>query len=94
MENNNIIADKIAGFLGKDGIRWFGHLKGLTGTCSPVLRLNAQRKRIPVHPVHLREGMQIRNFLRTLKECEGINFDDEWCGLVELAVERSKIISE
>jgi hypothetical protein len=94
MENNNNIADKLIEFLGKDGIRWFGHLKGLTGTCSPVLRLNSKRKGIPVHPVHFREGMQIRNFLRTLKECEEINFDDEWCSLVELAVERSKIIRE
>ena len=83
------ISDKIAEFLGSDGIRWFGHLKGLTGTCSPVLKLNEKRKGTPSHPVHFREGMQIRNFLRTLPECEGINFDDEWCGLVELAVERN-----
>lgn len=30
----------------------------------PVLRLNFNRKHIPFHPVGLREGMQIRNWMR------------------------------
>ena len=42
------------------------------------------------HPIHLREGMQVRNFLRTLSMCEGWtahDFDDRWSGLVEMAID-------
>ena len=35
------------------------------GCVFPVLRLNFNRKHIPFHPVGLREGMQIRNWMRT-----------------------------
>lgn len=80
------ISMKLKEFLGEEGIRLFRHLKRLTGSCSPVLKLNFAKKGVPVHPVHFREGMQIRNFLRTLPECEGMNLDDEWSELVELAI--------
>lgn len=39
-------------------------MKGLKGSVFPVLRLNFNRKHIPAHPVGLREGMQIRNWMR------------------------------
>ena len=84
---------KLITFIGKDGMRYFSHLRGLTGTCSPVLRLNFKKKGIPTHPVHWREGMQIRNFLRTLDECKDWDqdqLDNEWEGLVSKAVDKWK----
>lgn len=42
------------------------------------------------HSVHFREGMQVRNFLRTLPECSGWtahDYDERWVGLVEEAID-------
>ncbi len=83
------LKDKLFKWLGEENLRWFKHLKGLTGTISPVLSLNIKRKRIPVHPVHFREGMQIRNWMRHQDECKGwsdIDFDDNWTLLVDLTI--------
>lgn len=51
-------------YLGEENLRYFRHLKGLKGEVFPVLRLNFIKKGIPVHPVGLREGIQIRNWMR------------------------------
>lgn len=51
-------------YLGEENLRYFRHLKGLKGSVFPILKLNYKRKGIPIHPVGLREGMQIRNWLR------------------------------
>ena len=64
-------------------------MKGLTGSCAPVLKLNQKRKGIPVYPVHLREGMQIRNWMRQQDECKNwtdIDFDDNWTILIEKTI--------
>ncbi len=77
-------------WLGQDGISYFRHLKGLTGEYSPVLRLNYERKGIPTHPVHFREGMSIRNWMRTREEYKLLDsekLDSEWIVLVEKACE-------
>jgi hypothetical protein len=50
--------------------------------------LNYKPAKIP-HPVHFREGMQVRNWLRSQKECAGWTdheFDDNWSSLVKRAV--------
>ena len=42
------------------------------------------------HAVHFREGMQVRNFLRTLPQCKDWSchkLDDEWAKIVEDALE-------
>lgn len=51
-------------YLGEENLRYFRHLKGLKGSVFPILKLNYKRKGIPMHPVRLREGMQIRNWMR------------------------------
>lgn len=77
-------------WLGEENVRYFKHLKGLTGQVFPVLKLNNERKGIPVHPVHLREGMQIRNYLRKtfveLSEIDGDLFDDYTVYLMEKVI--------
>ena len=80
-------------WLGPKGVRYFQLLKSFHGTVSPVLRLNAARKFIPVHPVHLREGMQVRNFLRGFPECSEWNahdYDNNWMAVVEAAISTEK----
>jgi len=71
-------------FLGYDGCAWFMMHKENTGTVSPLLRVRGMP-----HPVHFREGMQIRNFMRTCPECEGWtdhDFDNNWAKAIELAI--------
>ena len=51
-------------YLGEENLRYFRHLKCLKGSVFPILKLNYKRKGIPIHPVGLREGMQIRNWMR------------------------------
>ena len=81
--------DKFTIWMGDENLRWFKHLKGLFGTYSPVIKLNAKRKFIPVHPVHLREGMQVRNWMRKqieFKDFSDTDFDDNCQKLVHEAI--------
>lgn len=71
MQIQQTIIDKVGNWLGKENVRWFGHIKGLKGRVNTVLRLNYAKKHMPAHPIHLREGMQIRNYMRGLPECNG-----------------------
>ena len=86
------LADKLYNWIGEENLRYFKHLKGLTGEYAPVLKLNQKRKGIPVHPIHLREGMQIRNFLRENDNHQIINnHDDEWQNVIDLAIKKYNI---
>ena len=69
--------DAIKQYLGDENLRYFRHLKGLKGEVFPTLRLNQKKKLIPVHSVYLREGMQIRNWMRRVFiEFRNLNMDD------------------
>lgn len=57
--------DAFKKWIGDENVRYFRHLKGLKGSVFPILKLNLKRKHIPFHPVGLREGMQVRNWMRT-----------------------------
>jgi hypothetical protein len=78
------VVEAVGKFIGPENIRWFRHVKGLKGEVSCVLRLNYKRKHMPGHPIHLREGMQIRNFMRSLPECKGWTQDQLEKGWVEV----------
>ena len=72
-------------WLGKNGISYFQSLKKIHGTVSPVLMESG----IP-RPVHFREGMQIRNWMRGHKAFTGYtdhDFDNNWISLVEEAIQ-------
>lgn len=91
MEIQKSLVTKLSKWLGDDNLRYFKHLKGLKGTYCPVLKLNKKRKGIPAHPVHLREGMQIRNWMRGQDECKdwsGHDFDNNWTKLIDLAIKK------
>lgn len=73
-------------WMGRDNIIWFKHIKGLKGQLNCVLKLNYQKKKIPVHPIHLREGMAVRNFLRMQPECkewQHEDFEHHWVTIIE-----------
>lgn len=85
------LVDRFYEWIGKENLKWFRHLRGLTGTYAPVLRLNHKRKGMPCYPVHLREGMQIRNWMRQQKECVGFDahsYDNNWVKLVEITIDK------
>lgn len=76
---------RLRAWLGDENVRYFRLLKSLTGTYSPVLKLNVKRKGIPFHNVHMREGMQIRNWMRDqpeFKDWDAQKLDDYWPILV------------
>jgi hypothetical protein len=80
------LVTRLRKYLGKHGVHFFWTLLRLTKTVSPVLRTKGM---IPSHPVHFREGTQIRNFLRDQPECSDWtqdDLDDKWAALVEKAV--------
>lgn len=86
----NELVERIFNWMGRENIVWFKHIKGLKGKINCVLRLNFKKKRIPAHPIHFREGMQIRNYLRTQPECAMWNdedFDREWVTVIEKCIE-------
>ena len=77
-------------WLGEEGIRYFRHLLGLKGTVVPVLKLNKEKNAgVPAYPIHLREGMQIRNWLRGNTELwilNSIELDDCYVEILEEAI--------
>ena len=78
-------------WLGEEGIRYFRHLKGLKDTVVPVLKLNKEKNAgVPAWPVHLREGMQIRNWLRGNtelgKKLNSVELDDCYVSILEEAI--------
>lgn len=74
----------VAEYLGDDNIRWFGHIRGLKGSVNCTLKLNFKKKHLPAHPINLREGMQIRNFLRSLPDCKSWSYQDLQAAWVEV----------
>jgi hypothetical protein len=88
---NTRLIDKAKVWLGTEGISFFSHLKGLTGEVSPVLNLNVKRKGIPIHPIHFREGMSIRNWMRDQIECKDWSadeMDEKWVLLIEEVIKK------
>lgn len=83
------LVEKMKKFLTADGINLFRGYLEEHGTVSPVIPIKTARQTIP-HPVHFREGMQVRNFMRGCEECEGWDdhaFDDTWAAVVERAIQ-------
>lgn len=82
--NKKEIAKELKMFLGKEGIEFFRETKETYGEIAAVWNEGG----IP-HSVHFREGMQVRNFLRTLdrfKGWSGVDLDDIWVEFVEEAI--------
>lgn len=93
-----IIPDMRA-WLGHDGITFFRAVVDNYGAIATAMWIlgegpgeehlrsgpNPSQRGVP-HPVHFREGMQIRNWLRT--RIDGWDLDEVWAPIVHLAIER------
>lgn len=64
---------KLSLWLGEEGIRFFTKLYEKHGKLAVIIRDGA----IP-HPVHFREGMQVRNWMRKNTSIPEDRLDDEW----------------
>ena len=75
---------KLKKWLKKDGIKYFRDIKAKYGRIDAVW----MEGNLP-HPVHFREGMQIRNFLRQHMNWDSIKLDNQWVRLIEEAIDDS-----
>ena len=85
------LVDKVRDWLGEEGIDFFKHCLEEHGDISPVY----MDGNIP-HPVHFREGMSVRNFMRSTGLCDDWNdcdLDDNWAKVVEEAIFSVKIFT-
>lgn len=85
------VEDRLYLFMGEDNVRYMEIIKRLKGTYNCVLKLNAKKRGLPVHPVHLREGMQIRNWMRDQPEYKTANdniLDSEWMVLLDKTIKK------
>jgi len=67
------------------GIKFFKDVKKEHGQINALWMEKYGNLEIP-HPVHFREGMDVRNFMRGSGECKNWTaheFDDNWIALVE-----------
>jgi hypothetical protein len=97
------LVEQVKVFLTKGGVEFFRWCKEKHGDVAPVFKMkdHLDYKESPSdspgarmagetpHPVHFREGMQVRNFMRTCEECKGWSdhdFDNMWKEVVELAI--------
>jgi len=72
-------------WLGKDGLDFFKEMKEKYGRYDAVF----SEGKLP-HPVHFREGMQVRNHMRNSSFCEDWSdhdFDDSWVALITKVIE-------
>ncbi len=76
-------------WLGKDGLAFFKELKEKHNDYSPVLNDGGIGQSVP-HPVHFREGMQVRNHMRGTDLCKDWgdhDLDDSWVALITKVIE-------
>ena len=81
MKRDELI-QKLRKWLKKDGIKFFRDVRAKHGRIDAVW----MEGNLP-HPVHFREGMQVRNFLRQHVKWGAHKLDNEWVGLIEKAIE-------
>ena len=84
INDDNEIIEKLLNFLGYDGISFFIMCLDEYNDICPVW----SEYEIP-HPVHFREGMMIRNFLRSLdetKDWNGHDFDNNYQSYILSAI--------
>lgn len=80
-EISSELLSKTNTWLGEDGRKFFKDIKTKYGEINACLNEGG----IP-HPVHFREGMQVRNFMRMSGLCDNWNdhdFDNTWIDLIE-----------
>lgn len=81
------LVEKTKEWLGEEGNKFFhDECYKKHGTVSPVIVDDVNP--FP-HPVHFREGMQVRNFLRSTGLCnewDTDDYDNHWSDVIEMAI--------
>jgi len=93
VEITNELVKKVKKWLGKDGKEFFKWCVRAHDSISPVypegeVDKGWYKQSIP-HPVHFREGMRVRNYMRSTGLCDdwsAIDLDDNWVEVVEKAL--------
>lgn len=78
------LVKRVRKWLGKGGVSFFKSMREKHGSVSPIFMEDG----IP-HPVHFREGMQVRNFLRKTGLCKGWgahDYDNNWMEIIKKAI--------
>jgi len=91
-EISSELIEKTRKWLGKDGIAFFNEMKEKHGKYDAMFMEGS----IP-HPVHFREGMQVRNFMRQSGLCEDWDdhdFDDSWVELITKVIDGIETVTE
>lgn len=84
---------QIEAWLGDAGKAFFQEMYDTHGDVSPVYK---EEGGFP-HPVHLREGMQVRNFLRCIdhfKDWDAHQLDNNWVAIIEKIVLKKDIFQK
>ena len=69
-------------WLGAEGIAFFRKIKKEHKNIATACWMEGS---IP-HPVHFREGMQVRNYLRGIVKWTDHQYDDNWAEVIERAI--------
>ena len=83
---SKVLLDKVEFWLKENGVKHFSDILEKHGKIDAVWMDGP----IP-HPVHFREGMQVRNFLRDQEECaswDDEDFDNNWVAVIEKILKR------
>jgi len=84
-----VVIEKLKTYLDYDGCAFFLMCKEEYRTISPTWIVSKGKNKIP-HPVHLREGMDVRNFIRglgLLNNWTDKDFDKGWIKAIEIILE-------
>jgi len=85
-EISSELIEKVKSWLSSDGIEFFKGVKEEYGNIATACWMVNS---IP-HPIHFREGMEVRNFLRSTGLCDDWtdhDFDNQWANVVVKAIE-------
>lgn len=89
------LVEHVKQFLGEDGAHFFSWVKEKHGRYDAVWWVDLSNgERFP-HPVHLREGRQVRNSMRQHPDCAGWDahdFDGAWTTVVELCLSKVPLL--
>lgn len=83
------IVSELYHWLGAEGRGFFRKVKNTFGTVDAVIPANHEMNPLPIpHPIHFREGVQIRNKIRSITQFAWDShwYDDKWAGFVESAI--------
>jgi hypothetical protein len=84
------LVEKLREWLGEEGVDYFREVKKMHGRIDAVFAVEYGEGKYFPYSVYFREGMQVRNFLRSCEETatwSHVDYEERWLGLVAKAIE-------